>query len=97
MTRKGHLMAAGSADAPLVTMYSTTWCGYCSRLKSQMQREGIAFEVVDIEQHPEAAELVERVNGGNQTVPTLVYADGTAQTNPGIKEVRAKLDSLTSA
>ena len=87
-------MAAGSADTPLVTMYSTTWCGYCSRLKSQMQREGIAFEVVDIEQRPEAAELVERVNGGNQTVPTLVYADGTAQTNPPLKDVKAKVAAL---
>ena len=37
------------------TMYSTPWCGYCHRLKSQLDREGIAYEVVDIEQHPEAA------------------------------------------
>ncbi len=87
-------MAAGSAETPLVTMYSTTWCGYCARLKSQMQREGIPFEVVDIEQHPEAAELVERVNGGNQTVPTLVYADGTAQTNPPLKDVKSKVAAL---
>ena len=77
-----------------VTMYSTQWCGYCHRLKSQMDREGIEFEVVDIEQQPEAAEIVARHNGGNHTVPTLVYRDGTAQTNPGIKDVRAKLDAL---
>ena len=79
---------------PAVTMYSTQWCGYCHRLKSQMEREGIEFSVVDIEQEPEAASLVAAHNGGNQTVPTLVYADGTAQTNPAIKEVRAKLASL---
>lgn len=77
-----------------VTMYSTPWCGYCHRLKSQMDREGIAYEVVDIEQQPEAAAIVERVNNGNQTVPTLVYADGTAQTNPSLKEVQAKLAEL---
>ena len=87
-------MAAGPAETTLVTMYSTTWCGYCSRLKSQMKREGIAFDVVDIEQQPEAAALVERVNGGNQTVPTLVYADGTAQTNPPLKDVKAKVAAL---
>ena len=89
-------MPAGSAETPLVTMYSTTWCGYCSRLKSQMQREGIAFDVVDIEHQPDAAALVERVNGGNQTVPTLVYADGTAQTNPPLKDVKAKVAALAS-
>lgn len=78
----------------LVTMYSTPWCGYCHRLRSQLDREGIAYEVVDIERQPEAAEIVERVNNGNQTVPTLVYADGTAQTNPSVAQVKAKLASL---
>ena len=77
-----------------VTMYSTAWCGYCHRLKSQMDREGITYEVIDIEQQPEAAEIVERVNNGNQTVPTLVYPDGSAQTNPALKDVKAKLASL---
>jgi mycoredoxin len=77
-----------------VTMYSTAWCGYCHRLKSQMDREGITYEVIDIEQQPEAAAIVERVNNGNQTVPTLVYPDGTAQTNPALKDVKAKLASL---
>jgi mycoredoxin len=74
-----------------VTMYSTPWCGYCMRLKGQMDREGIDYEVVDIEQHPEAAEIVERVNGGNQTVPTVVFEDGSAQTNPSIAQIKDKL------
>ena len=76
------------------TMYSTPWCGYCHRLKSQLDREGIEFEIVDIEQHPEAAELVEKVNNGNQTVPTLVYSDGSAQTNPSLAQVKEKLAAL---
>ncbi|MGN6783338.1 MAG: mycoredoxin [Marmoricola sp.] len=80
--------------AAAVTMYSTPWCGYCHRLKSQMDREGIAYEVVDIEQDPSAADLVMKVNNGNQTVPTLVYADGTAQTNPSLRQVQEKLAEL---
>jgi mycoredoxin len=79
-----------------VTMYSTPWCGYCHRLKGQLDREGISYDIVDIEQHPEAAAVVEQVNGGNQTVPTLVYADGTAQTNPSLVEVKEKLAALVS-
>ena len=74
-----------------VTMYSTVWCGYCRRLKDQMDREGITFEVVDIEHDAAAAELVMSVNGGNQTVPTLVFPDGSALTNPSIKDVKEKL------
>ena len=87
-------MAAGSPETPLVTMYSTTWCGYCHRLKGQLDREGITFDIVDIEQQPEAAKLVEAANNGNQTVPTLVYADGTAQTNPSLAQVKEKLAAL---
>ena len=76
------------------TMYSTPWCGYCHRLRGQLDREGISYEVIDIEQHPEAAVTVQEANNGNQTVPTLVYADGSAQTNPSLAQVKAKLASL---
>lgn len=75
------------------TLYSTTWCGYCHRLKKQLSREGIEFEEVDIELDPEAASVVEAANGGNQTVPTLVFADGTALTNPSVTQVKAQLAS----
>jgi mycoredoxin len=74
-----------------MTMYTTTWCGYCRRLKSQLEREGIGYTEVDIELVPEAAELVMSVNGGNQTVPTVVFADGTALTNPSVGAVRERL------
>ena len=74
-----------------VTMYTTTWCGYCSRLKAQMGREGIEFTEVDIERDPDAAEFVMRVNGGDQTVPTVVFPDGSAATNPSLREVKERL------
>ena len=77
-----------------VTMYTTPWCGYCQRLKSQLGRAGIGFEEVDIEAVPGAAAIVEKVNRGNQTVPTLVFADGTALTNPSVGDVAEKLASL---
>lgn len=73
------------------TMYSTPWCGYCHRLKSQLDREGIDFTEVDISQQPDAAHIVERVNNGNQTVPTLVFGDGSALTNPSLAQVKQKL------
>ncbi len=74
-----------------ITMYSTMWCGYCKRLKSQLDREGIEFVEIDIEQHPDAALVVERVNGGNQTVPTVVFADGSALTNPSVSAIIERL------
>jgi mycoredoxin len=82
--------------AETFTMYTTPWCGYCQRLKGQLDREGITYEIVDIEQVPEAAQIVESVNNGNQTVPTLVYADGTSMTNPSLAAVKEKLAALAS-
>ena len=79
-----------TASAP-ITMYSTPWCGYCKRLKSQLDRAGIKYVEVDIEQYPDAALIVERVNGGNQTVPTVVFADGSALTNPSVAAVMERL------
>ena len=80
-----------------VTMYSTSWCGYCMRLKKLMQREGIEFVEVDIENDAQAADLVMKANGGNRTVPTLLFADGVALTNPTIDEVKAQLRPLREA
>lgn len=76
------------------TMYTTPWCGYCHRLQGQLDREGITYDVVDIEREPAAVELVMAANNGNQTVPTLVYSDGSAQTNPSLAQVKAKLAEL---
>ena len=95
-------MTAGSATSTtdvttsLVTMYTTHWCGYCRRLRGQLDREGIAYDVVNIEDLPEAAEIVESANDGLQTVPTLVYVDGTAQTNPSLAQVQDKLAALAA-
>ena len=80
-----------TASTAAVTMYSTPWCGYCRRLKSQFQREDIPFTEIDIEQDPEAAKRAMSVNEGNQTVPTLEFADGTSMTNPSLAQVKAKL------
>jgi mycoredoxin len=80
-----------------VTMYTTGWCGYCVRLKKLMQREGIEFAEVDIEQDEQAADLVMNANGGNRTVPTLLFPDGAALTNPTIDQVKAQLGSLPGA
>ncbi|GAB2920679.1 glutaredoxin domain-containing protein [Streptomyces mayteni] len=79
-----------------VTMYSTPWCGYCRRLKGQLDREGIAFTEIDIEQDPTAVALVEKANNGNQTVPTVVVVPASGgpevtMTNPSLAQVKEAL------
>jgi mycoredoxin len=77
-----------------LTMYTTPWCAFCRRLKSQLAREGIEIAEVDIEQDPAAADYVMTVNGGFQTVPTVVFPDGSALTNPSAAAVIERMREL---
>lgn len=72
-------------------MYTTTWCGYCVRLKAALKASGIPYTEVNIEKDPAAAAMVMSINGGNRTVPTVTFPDGSALTNPSIREVKARL------
>ena len=78
-----------------VTMYTTSWCGYCARLKRQLDEAGVTFNEINIEDTPGASEIVERANHGNQTVPTLVFSDGSSVTNPRVQVVLEKLQELS--
>ncbi|MGE5694901.1 MAG: mycoredoxin Mrx1 [Candidatus Sericytochromatia bacterium] len=80
-------------DASL-TMYTTSWCGYCIRLKTVLKANGISYEEINIEQDPSAAEFVSSVNDGNRTVPTVKFADGSTLTNPSAAQVKQKLAEL---
>lgn len=84
-------LADFTPQAGSITMFSTEWCGYCKRLKLMLDKTGIAYTIVDIENTPGTEELVKSVNGGNAVVPTLVYPDGTTATNPTLNDVKAAL------
>ena len=78
-------------EAGQITMFSTEWCGYCKRLKKMLDAEGIGYTEINVEEVPGTAELVEAINGGNRTVPTVLFPDGTAATNPSLNEVKQRL------
>ena len=82
-------MYAVRADQP--TVFTTSWCGYCKRLKSQLSRAGIDFREIDIEAHADGAAVVAHVNDGNLTVPTVLFRDGSALTNPSAAQVRIRV------
>lgn len=87
-----HPDAASFVPEPgSVTMFTTSWCGYCKRLKKQMDDAGVPYTEVNIEETPGTAELVETFNNGNQTVPTVIFPDGSAATNPSLVHVQERL------
>ena len=80
-----------SSTVPVLVDFWATWCGPCKRLKSDLEKSGIPFIQIDIESDETAAALIETINNGNRTVPTLVFADGTSMTNPSVAKVKEHL------
>src|SRR3954454_2931381 len=74
-----------------LTIYSTQWCGYCHRLMKQLDREGVGYQVVDIEDGPSAAPWVMSVSAGNQPAPTVVFPDGSPLTTRSLHQVVKRL------
>jgi mycoredoxin len=75
-----------------VTMYSTTWCGYCRRLKRQMDEAGIPYEEIDVDQDHGFDGAIMEASGGYRVVPTL-NVGGELLVNPTIQEVRRALST----
>ena len=76
---------------PRLTMYSTTWCGDCRRSKMWLEAQGVAFEEINIDESPEAAREVMRLNAGLRSVPTIVIEGGPTLVEPSNRELAEAL------
>lgn len=74
-----------------ITMYSTTWCGDCRRSRKVFDAMGVAYTDIDIERDPAGAEVVRKVNNGSQSVPTIIFPDGSTLTEPSNAVLEQKL------
>jgi thioredoxin reductase (NADPH) len=80
-----------------ITVIGATWCPDCRRAKDFLSEQRVAFDWIDLEQHPEATELVEKINGGSRSIPTIIFPDGTHLIEPGNDELAEKLGLTRSA
>ncbi|WP_181797838.1 glutaredoxin domain-containing protein [Streptomyces sp. WELS2] len=80
-------LAAGDGR-PIV--YWRAGCKYCLRLRFRLGRDARRLHWVDIWRDPAGAAAVRAVNGGAETVPTVVVA-GRPYVNPDPRWVRARL------
>ena len=83
-----------------ITVYSASWCPHCQRLKKLLGELNIPFTNVDVDEYEdiEAVEkFVESVNDGNRIIPTVLYSDGTHETNPPASSVRNKQKDLAES
>jgi mycoredoxin len=77
-----------------ITMYSAEWCGDCRRSKRLLAELGVEYTLIDVESDPSAAAKVMEINGGMQSIPVIVFSDGTHLTEPSDSDLKAKLEAL---
>ena len=74
-----------------IKVYGTKWCPDCVRVKQVFSRHNIKYTWIDIEQDEQACAYVEKVNGGYQSVPTIVFPDGSVLVEPSNDALEKKL------
>lgn len=77
------------ANVPVI--YSATWCGHCIRLKGQLTRANVAFDVIDVDENPEHLPALAEANGGEWIIPTVRFPDGSVLVNPPAAEVAKRM------
>jgi len=75
-------------------MYSADWCGDCRRSKRLMDSLNVEYTIIDVETDPSASEKVIEINGGQRSIPVIVFPDGTHMTEPSDNDLKAKLEAL---
>ena len=74
-----------------LTVYGAPWCPHCKRVKRFLAAHRVAYENVDIDDHPEAIETLKRLQDGGQIIPTVVYGDGSHEVNPSDEALAGRL------
>jgi mycoredoxin len=77
-----------------IIVYCHQACPSLGPVKGLLTQSKVKFEYIDIHQDSDAAARVREINNGNESVPTLVFPDGSTLTEPGVGELKSKLESL---
>jgi mycoredoxin len=77
-----------------ITIYGTPWCGDCRRALRVLDQHQANYHYVDIESDDVARVYVERLNNGYQSVPTILFPDGSVLVEPSSAALAEKLGTL---
>jgi mycoredoxin len=83
-----------STQLPKIALYGSPFCRMVAPVEQALERAGAEYEYFDIRQDPDARARVREINGGNESVPTLVFPDQTTLTEPSISQLEAQLRRL---
>jgi len=77
-------------------MYSTEYCPDCHRAKAFFEANNIEFLRVGLEGNEKAVEFVMNINKGNQSVPTIIFPDGSVLVEPSWAELQKTIEKSHS-
>ena len=77
-----------------ITMYGAEWCGDCRRSKKFLDSNNVAYNYIDVEADVIASDKVIEINGGQRSIPVIIFEDGTHLTEPSDAALKAKLEEL---
>lgn len=75
-----------------IIIYGTTWCGDSRRARRFFDENNIEYDWIDIDVDRDAGKLIEQINGGFRSVPTIIFPDGSTLTEPSTFQLRTKFN-----
>ena len=78
----------------MISLYGADWCGDCLRSKRLLTRMGVEFAYLEVDKDDSLRDTAVAINGGAQSIPVIVFSDGTHLTEPSDPALVAKLTSL---
>lgn len=82
-----------SSSDQTITMFGADWCRDCRRTKAQLDELGVAYQYIDLEADPAAADVAREISG-RTNIPVVVYPDASHHVEPSNADVEAKLKEL---
>ena len=73
-----------------IVMYGTSWCGDTRRARSYFARNQIDYQWVDIDYDASGRAIVEKINHGYRSVPTIIFPDGDVLVEPSEEQLNLK-------
>jgi len=77
-----------------ITMYGAEWCGDCRRSKKFLDANNVKYNYIDVEADVSASDKVIEINGGQRSIPVIIFSDGTHLTEPSDIALKEKLEAL---
>jgi len=83
-----------SANPTQIVMYTTEYCSECNRAKGFFEANNVPYLRVELEGNAQATNFVMNINQGYQSVPTIVFPDGSILVEPDWEQLRTKLSNI---